>query len=249
MLMRSLTLGLNTMLAVQSRLPLILPLRPRVRNVRRAFHPSQDTGPYKLPHEVKDRLTLALSGYRNRDAAYALAVFLARFWSVPGRVEFPFPIDRRELADRADLGLTESKVRGAIRVLEEVGFIDRAVASGSKYQPTEEGLHRKPILFVFGPDYAPAFIKANSRAAAVREQRSGERRTITPSNTLRQPTALPGARLTNSPKSNSEAGRTVIMGDLRKRSSLVPSASEPNPRLEAALDRLLQGFRQSRGGS
>lgn len=238
------------MLAVQSRLPLIQPVRARLRSVRRAFHPSQDTGPYKLPHEVRDRLTLALAAYRNRDAAYALAVFLARFWSVPGRVADAFPIDRRELADRPSLGLTEARVRGAIRVLEEVGFLDRAIpASGSRYKATEDGLHRKPILYVFGSDYAPAFIKANSRAAAVRRGRSAERRTVTPSSTQRPSLTLPGVRFTNSPKCKSEADRTVIMGDLVKGSSLPPEASEPNPKLEAALDKLLQGIRQSRGGN
>jgi hypothetical protein len=145
------------MLAIQRRLPLILPMRPRVRNVRRPFHPSQDQGPYRLPHEVRDRLASALASYRNRDAAFALAIFLARFWSMPSRIIDAFPIDRRELAGRSDLGLTEAKVRGAIRVLEEVGFLDRAIpASGSRYKATEDGLHRKPILFVFGSDYGSA---------------------------------------------------------------------------------------------
>ena len=41
-----------------------------------------------------------------------------------------FPIDRRELAEHAALGLTEARVRGAIRTLEEVGFLDRAVRLG-----------------------------------------------------------------------------------------------------------------------
>ena len=50
------------------------------------------------------------------------------------------------------------------------------------------------------------------------------------------------------PKSKSEADRFVNLGHLVKESSLPPQASEPNPRLEAALDRLLQGIRQSRGG-
>ena len=60
----------------------------------------------------------ALASFRNRDAAFALAVFVGRFWSAPGRIEQDFPIDRRALANRPDLGLTEAKVRGAIRTLE-----------------------------------------------------------------------------------------------------------------------------------
>ena len=94
--------------------------------------------------------------YRNREAAFALAVFLGRFWSMPGRVALPFPIDRRALAGHRELGLTEARVRGAIRVLEEVGFLARFVTSGSRYKATEEGLRRKPIPFQFGSDYAPA---------------------------------------------------------------------------------------------
>ncbi|WP_201864833.1 hypothetical protein [Microvirga soli] len=68
-------------------------------------------------------------------------------------------------------------MRGAIRVLEEIGFLDRAAASGSRYKATEEGLRRKPVLFMFGADYAPVFIAANRRAAVARGSRSGERRT------------------------------------------------------------------------
>ena len=77
---------------------------------------------------MRDRLAAALAPFRNRDAAFALATFLGRFWSTPARLLAAFPIDRRELADYAALGLTEARVRGAIRTLEEVGFLDRAVA-------------------------------------------------------------------------------------------------------------------------
>src|SRR3954469_13498247 len=86
------------------------------------------------------------------------------------------PIDRRELADHAGLGLTEARERGAILALEEVGFLDRAVASGSTHRPTPDGLHRKPVLFMFGADYGPLFSAANRRAVAARERRSGSRR-------------------------------------------------------------------------
>jgi hypothetical protein len=76
------------MLAVQERLalPRAVPAR-----ARRPFHPSRGEGRYRLPHNVQDRLAAALQPYRNREAAFALAVFLARFWSMPGRVALPFP--------------------------------------------------------------------------------------------------------------------------------------------------------------
>src|SRR3954471_23780123 len=157
-------------------LPLPRPAPRRNRSNRRPFTPAS-AGPYRLPRDVGDRLTAALAPFRNRDAAFVLAVFLGRFWSTPNRLLTAFPIDRRELADHAALGLTEARVRGAIGTLEEVGFLDRAVVSGSTHKPTPDGLHRKPVLFMFGADYGPLFSAANRRAAAARERRSGLRRT------------------------------------------------------------------------
>jgi len=108
-------------------LPFPHPAPRRSRGVRRPFAPLHESGPYRLPYDVRDRLTAALAPFRNREAAFALAVFLGRFWSMPNQLLTAFPIDRRVLADHAALGLTEARVRGAIRVLEEVGFLDRAV--------------------------------------------------------------------------------------------------------------------------
>src|SRR3954454_12003385 len=153
-------------------LPFPRPAPRRNRSNRRPFTPSS-AGPYRFPRDMRDRLTEALAPFRNRDAAFALGVFLGRFWSTPNRLLTAFPIDRRELADHAALGLTEARVRGAIRTLEEIGFLNRAVASGSTHKPTPDGLHRKPILFMFGSEYGPLFSVANKRAAATREGRSG----------------------------------------------------------------------------
>src|SRR3954469_2155079 len=123
------------MSAVQPLLPLPRPARARVRSLRCPFTPSRNAGPYRLPHDVCDRLVSALAPARNRAAALALAVFLGRFWSIPSRIMSAFLIDRRELADRADLGLTEAQVRGAVRALEEVAFLDRAIPSkGSRHK-------------------------------------------------------------------------------------------------------------------
>src|SRR3954453_4586997 len=166
------------MAAVQPLLPLPRPSRARGRSLRRPFKPSRTASPYRLPHDVWDHLVSALAPARNRDAALALAVFLGRFWSTPARLVSAFPIDRRELANRADLGLTEAQVRGAIRALEEAGFLDRAIpGKGSRHKMTEAGeLHRKPVLFQFGSDYAISFSRANRRAQKARERQSRTRR-------------------------------------------------------------------------
>jgi hypothetical protein len=126
---------------------------------------------YRLPHDVRDRLSTALKPCRNRDACMALATFIARFWTAPRKLGLPFMLDRRALAPVEALGLTEARVRGAIRALERVGFLARIVTSGRTHQATPEGLHRKPVAFTFGADYWDAFKQANARA-----QRAGDRR-------------------------------------------------------------------------
>jgi hypothetical protein len=233
------------MLALQERLPLV---RPRTQSTRRPFTPAQGRAGYRLPHEIRDRLVAALAPFRNREAAFALAMFLARFWSMPGRVALPFPIDRRALAGHRELGLTEARVRGAIRTLEEVGFLARFITSGSRYKATEEGLRRKPIPFQFGADYAPLFIAANNRAAAARGRREGARRTLTPQAARGPSLASPEAHA-KSPKLKGAPEGEVIMGEIVKGGSIPPHTSVLNTNLEAALDRLLQGIRQSRDGS
>jgi hypothetical protein len=236
--------------AVQRLLPFARPLTARVRSVRRPFHPSIGQGRgYRLPHDIRDRLAASLAPFKNRDSAYALAVFLARFWSVPSRVSGSFPIDRRALTDHQDLLLTEARVRGAIKALEAVGFLERALASGSPYKPTADGLRRKPVLYVFGSEYGPAFIRANGRAAAARGAVSPARRPSSQNRAPRPSTTSAEARPLNSPKSKSEADKSVLMGDVRQTIGLSPQASLPDANLEAALDRLRRAIGIAGGGS
>jgi hypothetical protein len=56
-----------------------------------------------------------------------------------------------------------------------------------------------------------------------------------------------GENLAKSPIRKSEAESSMLMGEIVK-SGLSPKPFEPDPKLEAALGRLLQGIRQSRGG-
>jgi hypothetical protein len=190
---------------------------------------------------------LALAPFRNRDAALTLAVFIARFWSVPGRVAGSFPIDRRALTDHEGLELTEARVRGAIKTLEAVGYLDRAIpASGSRYKATEQGLHRRPILYVFGSEYGSAFVLANKRAQAARSGVSGSRRAIPTPTSSRAPVGLAGG-LANSPKNKSQAEPKVIMGEVVKRSGL-PAQPSQDSALERALQRLGEAISKPRGG-
>jgi hypothetical protein len=158
---------------------------------------------------------------------------------MPGRVVSSFPIDRRALADRPDLELTEARVRGAIKTLEAIGFLDRAIlAPGSTYQATEDGLHRKPMFYVFGSEYGPAFITANGRAAVARERDRAGRRGDRLSARPRPSTPVPEALSLRSPKNSSAAESSVIMGEVVKRGGIPPKAFVPNANLEAALERL-----------
>jgi hypothetical protein len=226
--------------AFQPQLPLALAQRPRQRSVRRPFHPSQGEGKYRLPHGVRDRLASSLTPFRNRDAAMTLAVFIARYHSAPGRVVEAFPLDRRALIDHPDLGLTERQIRSAIRVLEEIGFLARALASGSKYRATEDGLHRKPIWFQFGLEYFPLFDEANKRAAAVRGGNSRARRPIPAETTRSRPVTFPGGSRAKCPKDKALADPSMYLGHLRtgQKIGLPPKPFEPDPKLEAALENL-----------
>jgi hypothetical protein len=214
----------------------------RSRSNRHPFTPSS-AGPYRLPRDVRDRLAADLASFRNRDAAFALATFLGRFWSTPSRLLTAFPIDRRELANHAALGLTEGRVRGAIRTLELVGFLDRAMASGSPYQPTPDGLRRRPVLYQFGSGYGPAFRAANKAAAAARGGRERTQPVTGPAPVLRPSAGFPAARVLKSPKSKSEAEPLVLMGEITPR---LPEPPLQTSALDAALDRWRRAFEKSR---
>jgi hypothetical protein len=239
------------MMILQHQLAFTRPLSSRVRSVRRPFRPARGEGAYRLPHDVRDRLSAALAPFRNRDAAFALARFLARFHSNPDRLLGGFMIDRRELADRPDLALTEARVRGAIRALEAIGYLERGLTTGSTHKATEDGLRRKPIRFVFGSEYVPLFRAANQRArnTQARRAKGGDRtarRVLTPSVAPRpSPGPFEGQRL-NSPKDKSEANPQVNLGEIRRQSGL-PAEPSQDSALERALQRLKEAIGKPRG--
>src|SRR3954451_6117063 len=139
-----------------------------------------------------------------------LATFLGRFWTAPKRLGLPFMLDRRALAPVEALGLTEARVRGAIRALEHAGYLERMPCIGRTHQRTPDGLHRKPVAYRIARDYADAFALANKRAAAARDRRSRELRGSTLAVAQRPSVSLPAARPAYSPKyKSSEAVRSI----------------------------------------
>jgi hypothetical protein len=214
------------------------------RSARRDTSPwcPDSTGPYRLPAGIRDRLLAALADRKNRDAAFALAVWLARFWSSPRRLLCAIPVDRRAIADRTDLGLTEARVRGALAVLVEVGFLARYEPDpGKRYQRTEGGLQRRAILHRFGEEYAVAFTAANARVQAARGAPAPARRPIPRPEPQRPsapnvaaPRAMPVIQVA---QKQTSPERGMIMGEEDRRS--------PAPALEgleAALERLRRGM-------
>ena len=237
------------MSAVQHLLAFARPLAARVRSVRRPFRPSAGEGDYRLPHDVRDRLTAALAPFRNREAAFALATFLARYHSNPARLLEGFIIDRRALADRDGLELTEARVRGAIKVLEAIGFLDRALTTGSTHKATEDGLRRKPIRYVFGSEYGPLFAAANRRARKAKGGAPHARRGVARARAPQPSKAISEASRLNSPKHKSEAETLVNLGEIRKEIGIPAEPSAPTA-LELALQRLREGvFGKPRLGS
>src|SRR3954470_18084948 len=138
------------------------------------------------------------------------------------------------------------RVRGAILSLERIGFLERMPVSRRTHQATPDGLHRKPVLFMFGSDYGSLFIMANRRAQAARERRVKARRTQTPANPSRPSPGFPGAQRLNLPKSiRSEADR-VLMGNLETALADLPVPIAPLPAFEAALNRFKKAFEEGR---
>lgn len=194
---------------------------------------SRDGGGYRLPRAVEVRLGAAARDLRNCDAVMALAAFLGRFHTAPAVLGRAFPVDRAALAAVDTLGLTEARVRGALRVLEEIGFLMREAVKGSAYRPTEAGLRRKPVFFRIAPEFVGLFERANAAALRARGGGKTDRRPVAQAPAPR-PSSPAVARSTAtlrawSPKERIPA-ETFSLGER--------SASNPETGLEAALSRL-----------
>lgn len=196
-------------------------------------------GAYRLPRGVETRLAAAARDLRNGEAVLALARFLGRFHTAPAVLGRAFPVDRAALAAVGALGLTEARVRGALRVLEEVGFLIREATTGSAYRPTAAGLRRKPVFWRIAPEFADLFGKAN--AAALRGRRAG--------GNARRPIAQAPAPRPSSPAVARPAAKPAALLTERDEGRKVSSGDRPNPTpnagLEAALSRLRSAVERS----
>ena len=127
--------------------------------------PSNWNGNYRLPIRLAARLKADLAEFRNRDAAYALFVLLARHHAAPrtiGRgLHTGFAVDRRALSNSSKSSLTENQVRGAIQKLVRVGAVETIHASESLRQP---GKHNNPQSYRFVGDYAKMLADSASKS-------------------------------------------------------------------------------------
>src|SRR3954447_26277890 len=138
----------------------------------------------------------------------------------------PFPIDRRALTACEALGLSEARIRGALRTLEAMGFLVRAPIEVRRYKRTSAGWQRRPVLWTFAPTFAELFAQANKRATAARDRQVRAGATQTPRRDQHQPQALGVAMNkqwspSKSPIRKSEAEKKVLMGEKRSPSPAV----------------------------
>lgn len=201
-------------------------------------------GKYKLAPSVHDRISAFLKSFKNRDAAHRLAVWLARMNAGPKRLLRSFPIDRRVLSLRPDLGLTEAQVRRAILTLEKIGFIEIVKpVDGVEYQMTKNGWRRLPIQFRFGFDFRKIF------EFIARKAKSPIGR-LESNNILKEESVVPALGYMN--KRSSTLGFAVDQRRVEKPLTVSDLSKVTNDGLRDALQRLgsfVRGSKPVLGGS
>jgi hypothetical protein len=206
---------------------------------RRMWLPSRWHGDYRLPPSVSDRLLIELRPLRNRDACFKVAVFLARFNASPSRMDRAFPIDRRVLAQREDLGLTEDQIRGAIEALLKVGFIKKLPCEGPKGRKVRGGYQRKPCQFLFEGFYASRFRFLVRKAKSPIDRELDSKIIVDSNQSGAVPLGEKGLFSYNRPR------RPVARP--APASSILPRKNEEpvSEGLSASLNRLLEGIREA----
>ena len=143
-------------------------LPPARGRSRRPFHPSRHVDPvYRLPPAIADRLEPPYKAagrpsgpIGSRSTSRGIGRRLRRSWRL-SRSRRGASTEPADLV--AVLDMTAAEIRGALKALEDVGFVVREIGKGNGFQPTAAGLRKAPIRFRFGPDYWPLFKAANTR--------------------------------------------------------------------------------------
>lgn len=131
--------------------------------LRRLWTPESWSGNYRAPRVIVERLQQAISHFRNRDAVFKLAIFLARYHSGPKTIGRQFVIDRRRLDGHPNLGLTEARIRGAIKGLLEIGFME--VATPDEAPERNYGCKERAVLFYrFSGEFAKILTSLSRKA-------------------------------------------------------------------------------------
>lgn len=216
--------------------------KPR-RKHRRTLHPTWFPSAYsgenfRLAPSLAQMLRASLGKARNREDTFKLAVWLARMNAGPKRFGKCFPICRQALTKLESLGLTENRIRGAIKKLLEVGFIRLASESEAKARLGDAGWKCDPNQYLFDGEYEKTF------RFLLRKAKSPERRdniSIKDSTTsrvaARSGEKAPSRANSGASKPTSAASERSMETAPRPSKPFVPVVGTEDP-LEMALARL-----------
>lgn len=178
---------------------------------------------------------------KNASKAMRLAVFIARYHTGPRSNRASFVLVREKLISNGDLGLTENEIRGSIKALIDVGFIEKIGTPGYERCPrTTSGVKRRCANYRIGADFQAGFVFLRKLAKRVNPEidQSPKCRGIT----------FPR----DSHRSHVRKARATIAvhsGDLQKQDPRAGSRAETDADLASALSRFEVLFRSRGSGA
>lgn len=215
-------------------------MAPVERRVR-ASTLSRYSGNYKLPARIGDDLESRLLARKNAAKAMRLAVFIARYHTGPRSNRASFVLVREKLMLNEDLCLTENQIRGAIKTLIEVGFLEKLGNPGyERCTRTRSGVKRRCANYRLGADFQSrfSFLRKPSKVA--------------PAENYQSPKCRRNTFLGESPRLFPRKARATIAvhsGDFGKRGSCVSQRETADAGLASALLRFEALFQARRSGA